>query len=256
MSISLAEIHGIMLQLLPEVKKTGDSILSGRSTALMESGKDIKIDMDRILNEKLTSVLKKFLDIEVLSEEDESALELRADGALRWVLDPLDGSLNHLRNIPLSCISIALWAGMEPLMGIVYDYNRKEIYAGIVGEGASLNGAPIRTGDIAETGKGILCTGFPSYRDYGDKSLLEFAAFVQKWKKVRLLGSAALSLAYVAAGRADGYLEEDIRIWDVAAGLALVKSAGGEISCKPGKKPNFVTAAATNGKISVRELVN
>ena len=159
------------------------------------------------------------------------------------------------------CISLALWKKKQPVLGIIYDFNHDETFIGVNEKseiyeevGAWLNGHLITVSKIQKKTQGVICTGFPSKRNYKKDSLDEFVKRIQEWKKVRLIGSAALSLAWVACGRADAYIEEDIRIWDIAAGLAIVKAAGGEVYFQAGEKPNFVTAIATNGHISLGEL--
>jgi myo-inositol-1(or 4)-monophosphatase len=119
------------------------------------------------------------------------------------------------------------------VLGAVFDFHRDEMFSGVVGEGAWCNEEQIFVSDTRIASRAVLTTGFPSFRDFDDDSLLGFVRHVQRFKKVRLLGSAALSLAYVACGRADAYAEDDIMLWDVAAGLALVSAAGGAIELKP-----------------------
>ncbi len=248
-------LQNMLLEVVPRLKDIGDSIQSTLTIVDSAAGKDIKLGLDRILHEKITSMLQSLNDFPVLSEEEKTTLDFTQKTQLQWIIDPLDGSLNHFRGIPLCCISIALWKGQEPVMGIIYDYNLKEMFTGVVGKGAWLNDKPISVSNLRDVRQAVLCTGFPSYRDYKEESLRQFISQIQRWKKVRLFGSAALSLAYVACGRVDGYIEEDIRIWDVAAGLAIVKAASGEVYCNSTGRPNFVTAAATNGKISIGEIV-
>ena len=108
---------------------------------------------------------------------------------------------------------------------------------------------------VATTQQSVLATGFPVKREYDSGSLNKFINQVQQFKKIRMIGSAALSLAYVASGVYDAYYEEDIMMWDVAAGVALVKAAGGDYFLKPGKKENSVVCGATNGAISISSLV-
>lgn len=248
-------VQDMLLEVAPRLRDIGDSIQSTLTIVDLAAGKDIKLSLDRILHEKITRMLQSLNDFPVLSEEEKATLDFTQKTQLQWIIDPLDGSLNHFRGIPFCCISIALWKGQEPLMGIIYDYNLKEMFTGVVGKGAWLNDKPISPSNLRDVNQAVLCTGFPSYRDYKDESLGKFISHIQCWKKVRLLGSAALSLAYVACGRADGYIEEDIRIWDVAGGIAIVKATGGEVYCNSTKRPNFVTAAATNGKISIGEII-
>jgi myo-inositol-1(or 4)-monophosphatase len=113
------------------------------------------------------------------------------------------------------------------VLGVVYDFTREELFSGVVGDGAFLNEAPIRVSKTTAPGEAIAFTGFPSAASFETDSLTSFVEMLQRFKKVRLLGSAALSLAYVACGRGDVYIEQRIRIWDIAAGVALVNAAGG-----------------------------
>lgn len=226
---------------------------------LSEEGKDIKIGLDRTLNYHIIRFLNKVSDFPVLSEESETACEFNNMDGNYWIVDPLDGSFNRLRGIPLYCTSIALWNGCQPYMGFVFDYLREEYFFGYLsGEsGCSyLNDRPIVPSGNTEEAKSVLATGFPSYRSFNRDSVLEFVDKIIRWKKLRLIGSAALSLVWVAVGRCDAYAEEDIKIWDVAAGLAILRAAGGRYLLKINEeKSNCVTVAATNGKISPEVLV-
>lgn len=211
--------------------------------------KDVKVAADNLLEEYIIEQLSSQCDFQILSEES-GLLEVDgSDNNYRWIIDPLDGSLNFSRGIPMCCISIALWKDMDPLLGVVYDFNRDESFTGLVGKGAWLNGVPIKVSGIMEKTKSVLCTGFPVSTDFSKKPLLDFVEDIKLFKKIRLLGSAALSLAYVSCGRADFYQENDIKIWDVAAGLALVKSAGGEIEMQPSVKENTLLVKASGGEL-------
>lgn len=164
-----------------------------------------------------------------------------------WIVDPLDGSLNFLRGIPLSCISVGLWKNNKPLLGVVYDFNKKEIYSGIAGRVAWCNKKKIKVSRVLNKKNAIICTGFPVSSDFSSKNIGIFIKQVQAYKKVRLFGSAALSLAYVAAGRIDAYYEKDIMIWDIAAGIAVVTGAGGAVRIKPSSIKNaFIVYASNN----------
>lgn len=227
-----------------------------------EADKDISIMADKLLHKEITGFLGSVSDHPVLSEEAEAPTDFRDFTGFYWIVDPLDGSLNFSRTIPISCVSLALWKGGSPVAGVIYDFNRDEMFTGVVEIseesprlGAWLNDKEIRVSDVMDKSRGVVSTGFPSYRDYGTESISGFVKKVQEWKKVRMIGSAALSLAWVASGRVDAYMEEDVRIWDVAAGLALVKAAGGEIYFKAAERQNFLTVAATNGKIPAGELL-
>jgi myo-inositol-1(or 4)-monophosphatase len=165
---------------------------------------------------------------------EESGLIDTASGGYEytWIVDPLDGSINYSEGIPLSCVSVGLWKNSSPVLGVIYDLNRDHLYEGLIGQGAWVNKKPIRVKPFRRTEKAILCTGFPSSMDFSEVAINTFINHVKKFMKIRMFGSASLSLAYVASGKVDAYYEQNIKIWDVAAGLALVKAAGGEIICK------------------------
>lgn len=195
--------------------------------------RDVKIRADYEIEEFIIGSLSRKTDFAILSEERGLIDGKDGHDGYRWIIDPLDGSLNFSRGIPLYCISIGLWKGMEPVLGVVLDVTRNEAFSGIVGKGTRLNGLPVKVSRTSDRSKAVLCTGFPVSTDFSQASLLGFVEDVRNFKKIRLLGSAALSLAYVACGRADFYEENNIKIWDVAAGLALVRAAGGIIDITP-----------------------
>lgn len=209
--------------------------------------RDIKIEGDLRLNRMIVQRLKETSPYPVLSEEEGFSDGKLNDKEYLWIVDPLDGSLNFSRGIPLFCISIALWRDMEPLLGIIYDLNRNEMFTGLVAEGAWLDSMPIMVSNVVEESEAVLCTGFPVTTDFAEAALLNFVKDVQSYKKVRLLGSAALSLAYVASGRADAYQENDIAIWDVAAGISIVKAAGGVVHFRQSEITNRFIVRAANG---------
>jgi myo-inositol-1(or 4)-monophosphatase len=202
-------------------------IREGEPTILSDHGRDIKLQADRDAEAIILEALSES-GHPVLAEESGEHGDFET-GATAWIVDPLDGTLNYSRGVPICCVSIGLATRQQPLAGVVYDFNRDELYSGIAGEGAWLNDIPMRVSGIDQPAKAILTTGFPVNRDYSEGPLKDFVSRLQRFKKVRLLGSAALSLAYVACGRADAYAEEDIMYWDVAAGLALVLGAGGVV---------------------------
>lgn len=195
-------------------------------------GKDIKLAVDKESEGIIVDILRAGADHPVLAEEGggEPLLASPSKGEeslLQWVVDPLDGSLNYFRGMPNAVVSIGLLENGKPVLGVIYDFFRDDLYVGVVGDGAMCNGEPINVSTVSEPGQGVLTMGFPSATDYSDEPLMHFVREVQQFKKVRLLGSAALSLAYVASGKADAYMERDIHLWDVAAGMAIVEAAGG-----------------------------
>ena len=162
--------------------------------------------------------------------------------------DPIDGTYNYLRGIPGCCVSLALMRGMDPVLGVIYDFNLKECFTGSKETGLRINGQPHtpRWADSIETG--CLMTGLPTSRAYDETSLLALVHDMQRYKKVRLIGTAALAVAYVAVGRADVYHEDAIHLWDIAAGLALVNAGGGHYSKTPTPKKAFAFFTTVAGK--------
>lgn len=191
-----------------------------------EVGRDIKLVADKLAERAVLDHLVNNSEFSVLSEESG---EIRRGTEHRWIVDPLDGTFNFYREIPFYCTSIALWNGDEPLLGVILDHRSGELFSGIVGKGATLNGKDIRVSTVSKRDGAVLCTGFPVSANYSRSALGNLVDAAQEFKKIRMFGSAALSLAYVASGRADAYGEQGIRMWDVAAGVALVLAAGGQV---------------------------
>ncbi|MCH7909916.1 MAG: inositol monophosphatase family protein [Candidatus Hydrogenedentes bacterium] len=201
---------------------------------LEETGRDIKLQADRDAEDRILTILSQS-EYPVLAEEsgEHGILE---DRSPFWIVDPLDGTMNYKHGIPLCCVSIALCQGNEPILGVIDDFNRVECLRGVVGEGAWMGDTPIRVSSTTRADRAILATGFPTKGNFGSKSLEAFAGMAQRFKKVRMLGSAALMMAYVARGRVDAYGEDDIMFWDVAAGAALVRAAGGWVAMTDSKR--------------------
>ena len=145
-----------------------------------------------------------------------------------WVVDPLDGTANYSRNIPLCCVSIAILSDAKPVLGVIYDFNNDELYEGSINTNACLNGKAISVSETKLSQEGILITGLPNDTDYSDEAMMKMIKNFQNWRKVRMIGSAALASVYVASGKADLYMENKSYLWDIAAGAAIVNAAGGE----------------------------
>ena len=154
-------------------------------------------------------------------------------GTYYWVVDPLDGTFNYQRGQPLTCVSIGLMCGDKPVLGVIYNFNADELFSGIVGKGIALNGNAFQPAWANEISQACLMTGFPALADKSPEALAPFIAEVGKFKKIRMIGTAALAVAYVASGRADVYSENNTNLWDVAAGMALVLAAGGCVKLTP-----------------------
>jgi myo-inositol-1(or 4)-monophosphatase len=222
------------------------------------SNHDIKIRADQRAEELIVEQLRACSPIPVLSEESgyinnkDGNWEEKRESDLQWVIDPLDGSLNYHQDIPFCCVSIALYKGKTPVLGAVYDFNRSDLFTALVGVGAWLNHDPITPSEVCEISDAVLGTGFPVNTDFSSQSLSRFIGQIQRFRKVRLLGSAALSLCYVACGRIDAYQEENIMFWDVAAGCALVRASGGQVQIENFRDPGAPLAVtATNGKLKM-----
>ncbi len=183
---------------------------------------------ERLIIERLKSYYPRHA---ILSEEAGAAhAESGADSEWKWIVDPLDGTTNYAHAYPVFCVSIALEHRGEIVLGVVHDPTRDETFAAERGEGATLNGRRIRVSDTDDLNRALLCTGFPyDVRDRGDFAR-HFRNFIMHAQAVRRDGSAALDLAYVAAGRFEGFWEEGLRPWDVAAGVLLVEEAGGRVT--------------------------
>ena len=203
---------------------------------------EIHFQFDLESEEIIINELRSGSMFNILTEE--SGLIDMASGAQEysWIVDPMDGSINYSMGIPFSCVSVSLWKGASPVFGVIYDFYRNHMYIGIIGLGAWLNGLPIKINLLRNPAKAILCTGFPASLDFTETAISSFISRGKRFRKIRMLGTAALSLAFVASGKMDAYYEKNIKIWDVAAGLALVKAAGGEIICKGFPESHVVEA--------------
>lgn len=201
---------------------------------LSEAAHDIKLKADQLAEDLILQLLQERMPLPVLTEEsgEHGGAE---EHSCMWVVDPLDGTFNYSRGMPLCCSSVGLWAEGRPVLGAVYNFFTDELFTGIVGGGAWLNGKPIAVSGVREVAKASLATGFPHHQDKSDAPLQAFVRQVQSFKKIRMLGSAALMGAHVACGWLDAYLEDDIWLWDIAAATAICQAAGGVVSVRPGK---------------------
>lgn len=227
----------------------GSFLLEHRNIEIRsESGRDVKIAGDIKSERIILDYLKKNSCFSILSEES-GFITRTAEGKPFWTVDPLDGSFNYMRGIPLCCVSIGLWQKHIPLVGIVYDFNRSELFSGIVGKGAWLNAGPIRVSSVREKKKAVLCTGFPVNTEFSLKNMHAFRNDICSYKKARLIGSASLSIAYVASGRTDAYKEKDIMLWDIGGAVPVLLGAGGKLDMKKAVKKDSYHVYASNGRL-------
>lgn len=194
-----------------------------------ESTSDVKLQADVESEILIREHLEKKSGLPIIGEEQGGDENLIHGNDYYWVIDPLDGTYNYLRDMPLTCVSIGLMKGLKPVLGVIHDFNLGETYSALSGEGIYINDKKLEPAWAEEAKQACLMTGFPAGRSYSTDALNLFVSRVQRFKKIRMIGSAALALAYVASSRGDIYLEESIRLWDIAAGLALVEAAGGHL---------------------------
>jgi myo-inositol-1(or 4)-monophosphatase len=225
--------------------------------ANMTTQHDIKLELDVRCQELIEKkLLKAFPKTAVLGEEGIHGSE---SAEYRWVVDPIDGTVNYAYGIPHACVSIALQKAPlsgavtteNIVLGVIYDPFLDELWTAIEGEPARLNGRKIHVSNRSELNESIVITGFAKEGKNTANNLALFSAIVPQVRKVRIMGSAALALAYVASGRLDVYAESGLHLWDIAAGKRIVESAGGRYWDQPfgaETDPGFHTLA-TNQKI-------
>ena len=225
-------------------------LLGARRVSYKGSPTNLVTEMDARAETLIVERLHaRFPDDAILAEE--RGTEAGRSGR-RWIIDPLDGTTNYAHGLPIFAVSIALEAEGQVRLGVVYDPNLDELFVAEQGAGASLNDAPLAVSSTAILDESLLATGFPyDVRETPDNNLNEYAAFCLRARGVRRMGSAVIYLAYVAAGRLDGYWELRLGPWDVAAGALLVEEAGGRVTDLKGGALDLDAPAvvATNGRI-------
>ena len=199
---------------------------SGLRHINLQTDHDVKLKAD-IESEHLIRRALASTNLPVIGEEEGGDAKLIDGDELYWVVDPLDGTFNYLRGLHDCCVSIGLMRGKKPQLGVIYNFNTDITYTGIGTEGLKVNGNKFTPKWADKKEHAVLTTGFPSGRDYSDEALFETIREIKVFHKIRMQGSAAMALAYVATGCCDVYREENIKLWDVAAGLALTQAAGG-----------------------------
>jgi myo-inositol-1(or 4)-monophosphatase len=245
-----------LVQLAKDSIVKADSLLSelvNKKVIVSSEGKDLKLQADIEIDKLIsTNLIEKSL-FSVLSEEQGFQLNPKANvnHNYRWIVDPLDGSVNFLRGIDGYAVSVALWKDNDPIFGVVFDYVKKDLYVGIVGENATLNGTTITTSNIKNSCEGILATGFPVKDKLNDSNYKERMTLFSKFKKIRMFGTAVISIVLVASGKVDAYYESSIRIWDVAGPLAILKAAGGEYKIRQLDDNTTYEVFANNGLVNV-----
>lgn len=211
--------------------------------------RDLVTDTDTAAEAHIIEIIKdRFPDHNILSEE---AGAIAAKGAYTWVVDPLDGTTNYAHRHPVFAVSIALVKGNEPVLGVIYDPMRDETFTAQQGAGATLNDQPIRTSPTKRFENAMVAMDWGHTNAQREQMLACLYPTLMECGTVRVMGSAALALAYVAAGRLDAYFQAKLSPWDVAAGALLVREAGGRCTALNGAphRMDLPDCLATNGRI-------
>ncbi|MDB6135485.1 MAG: Inositol-phosphate phosphatase [Verrucomicrobiales bacterium] len=196
---------------------------------------DLKLELDVRSQELITGILLAAFPGHAIYGEEGIAGDQSSE--FQWIVDPIDGTVNYFYGIPHFCVSIALRHRKEIILGVIYDPMMDELFIAEKAGTPTLNGRPIRVSQRGNMADAMITVGFSKNKESIEAGMRRFGGLLTQVRKTRMLGSAALGMAYVAAGRLDAYIEEVISLWDVAAGILLVETAGG-------RAPLFVRDAA------------
>jgi len=212
---------------------------------------DIKLEIDVRAQELITKLLLKQFPQHSLYGEEGIVGDQASEH--QWVVDPLDGTVNYFYRIPHFCISIALRFKGEIILGVIYDPMRDEMWSGQKGERPRLNGDHFRVSERTELAEAVISVGLSKTGEMIDWNLPLLDEMIHRVRKCRVLGSAALDMAYVACGRFDAYIERGISLWDIAAGWILVETAGGAVDLRPRNDiKDKYSVVASNGVIDLK----
>ena len=212
---------------------------------------DIKLEIDVRTQDLITqSLLGKFPEHALYGEE---GIVGDQESAHQWIVDPLDGTVNYFYGIPHFCVSIALRLEGEIMVGVIYDPIRDELWTAQKGDTPKLNGTAFRVSERADLAECIVSAGLSKTGETIDAGLPLLQQMVRRARKCRMLGSAALDMAYVACGRLDAYIEQGISLWDIAAGWILIETAGGKVEMKPRRDmKDKYSIIASNGVVDLK----
>jgi myo-inositol-1(or 4)-monophosphatase len=238
------------------VLRAGDLQLAGQQSGFRIDKKgsiDLVTEVDLACERMCRdTIAERFADHDVLAEELGNGALRREPSRFRWVFDPLDGTTNYAHGLPIYCSSLALEIDGRAEVAAIYDPTRKELFTAERGEGSYLNGRALRVSSTATLIDSLLVTGFPyDVHEQGRELVALFGYFLGRARAVRRLGSAALDLGYVAAGRFEAFWEQHLKPWDVAAGALIVAEAGGHVTGMDGGPfdPAAAHLIASNGQV-------
>lgn len=249
-------MHPMLNIAIKAARRAGSIIQRGardldRLTVIHKGPKDFVSEVDKAAEAAIVdTLLEAYPDHGILAEEGSVNSKVKNPDNI-WIIDPLDGTTNYAHGYPCFCVTLALEHDGEIVIGVTFDPTRNELFAAERGSGASLNNKPIHVSETEELGNALIVTGFP----YDFKRREDFARhltqFLLNSRGVRRDGSAAIDMAYVACGRFDGFWEEGLNPWDMAAGVLLIEESGGQISRYDGSKFDLYSPPilASNGLI-------
>ena len=226
----------------------------GNKTVDESLAHDIKLRLDKETQALIVAELSAaYPGIAVLGEEGNSG---PSDAEERWIIDPIDGTVNYFYGLPLFCVCIALESRGKTVLGCVYDPMQDECYTALAGQQALCNGQPIHVSSRRAMAEAVIFAGHGTHDGSGEAGIRRFAYLSSRVRKMRILGSAALSLCYIAAGRMDAYVESRISLWDFAAARVILEAAGGVLEFSP-SAPGATSGAvvAWNGLLPLRETL-
>lgn len=208
---------------------------------------DIKLELDIRCQTKITRILNlAFPEIPLLGEEGNSG---DIDAEYRWIVDPIDGTVNFTYGIPHACVSLALQRRGETQIGVVFDPFCNELWTAVHGKPALLNGRVCHVSQRRQLNEAIISLGFAKHKHTMERMLPTMLFLIHHARKIRIMGSAALAMVYVASGRTDAYTEYGVRLWDIAAGGLILECAGGEFWNRPVEGEHAYHVIANNGHL-------
>ena len=222
-----------------------------RQRVKVAAAHDIKLEIDVQAQELIGKLLLEEFPTHSLYGEEGIVGDQSSDH--QWIVDPLDGTVNYFYGIPHFCVSIALRQRGEIIIGVIYDPIRNEMWVAQKGDVSNLNGSPVHVSDRTELAEAVISIGLAKTGETIDKNFPLLQQMIHRVRKCRVLGSAALDMAYVASGRFDAYVETGISLWDIAAGCLLVENAGGtvDLRLRENMKDKY-RIAASNGRIDLK----